>query len=96
MRKPVIYAAIALFAASTGIALGEDADTPFHRTPRTGAMAQDQIKRQIEVLGYDLGSFELDDGVFKARIVDRESGLPVKAKFDTVTGELLRAAPGSR
>ena len=33
--------------------------------------------------------------VFKARIVDRESGLPVKAKFDPGTGELLRAAPGA-
>ncbi|MBR1325990.1 PepSY domain-containing protein [Bradyrhizobium ottawaense] len=59
-------------------------------------MAADQLKRQIDALGYDLGRFELDDGVFKTRIFDRQSGLPVKAKFDTVTGELLRAAPGSR
>lgn len=96
MRKPVIDAAIALFAASTGSALAEDADTSFHRASRTGAMATDQLKRQIDALGYDLGSFEPDDGAFNTRIVDRQSGLPVKAQFDKVTGELLRAALGSR
>ena len=53
-------------------------------------------KPVIDALGYDLGSFEPDDGAFNTRIVDRQSGLPVKAQFDKVTGELLRAALGSR
>jgi hypothetical protein len=54
----------------------------------------DNLKQKIEAIGYDLRTLEVDDGVFKARIVDRRSGLPVRAKFDTITGELLRAAPG--
>ncbi|MET4493690.1 hypothetical protein ABIA94_009298 [Bradyrhizobium sp. LA7.1] len=42
-------------------------------------MAVDGIKQKIEAIGYDLTNIELDDGVFKVRIVDRQSGLPVKA-----------------
>ena len=53
-------------------------------------MPVDEFKKKIDALGYDLRSFEIDDGGFKTRIVDRQSRLPVKAKFDTVSGELLR------
>jgi hypothetical protein len=94
MRKPIIFAAIALFAVSTGAALAEHADPSLHRTSPSRAMPGEEFKKKIDLLGYDLRSFEVDDGVFKTRIVDRESGLPVKAQFDTVSGELLGAAPG--
>lgn len=56
------------------------------------AMPVDELKQKINVLGYDIRTVEVDDGVFNARIVDRESGGPVKAKFDPAGGELLRAA----
>jgi hypothetical protein len=95
MRKPLIFAAITLFAVSTGTAMAEHADHSLHRTSPNRAMLADEFKNRIDSLGYDLRSVEVDDGAFKTRIVDRESGLPVKAKFDSFTGELLRAAPGS-
>ena len=95
MRKPLIFAAIALFAASTGAALAEGANSSLHQTSQSRAMPVDVLKQKIDALGYDLRSVEVDDGVFKTRIVDRQSRLPVKARFDTVSGELLRAAPGS-
>ncbi|WP_445217108.1 PepSY domain-containing protein [Bradyrhizobium sp. Pa8] len=95
MRKPIILAAIALFAASSGAALADHADTSLHRTSRNREILLGRLKQKIDTLGYDIRSVELDDGVFKARIVDRQSGLPVRAKFDAVSSELLRAAPGS-
>lgn len=95
MRKPIMFAAIALFAATTGAALAAYADRGLHRTSAGAAMPVDELKQKIDVLGYDVRTVEVDDGVFNARIVDRESGLPVKAKFDPATGELLRAAPGA-
>lgn len=93
MRKPIILAAITLFTASTGAALAEHADRILHRTSPSASMPGDEFRQKIDVLGYDIRAVEVDDGAFKARIVDRESGLPVKAKFDAATGELLRAAP---
>ncbi len=93
MRKPIILAAITLFAASTGTALAEHTDRSHHRTSPSSPV--NELKQKINVLGYDIRTVEVDDGVFKDRIVDRESGLPVNAKFDPATGELLRAAPGS-
>jgi hypothetical protein len=54
-------------------------------------MPVDEFKKKIDLLGYNLRSLEVDDGVFRTRIVDRQSGLLVKAKFDTVSGGL----PGS-
>lgn len=75
MRKPIILAAITLFAASTGAALAVHADRPLHRTSPSGSMPVDELKQKINLLGYDIRSVEVDDGVFKARIVDRESGL---------------------
>jgi hypothetical protein len=96
MRKPLIVAAVTLLAASTGAALAEHADRSLHRSSPTATMPVSALKQKINLLGYDIRSVEVDDGVFKARIVDRETGSPVKAKFDSATGELLRAAPGSK
>lgn len=95
MRKPIIFAAIALFAVSSGTAMAEYVDPSFHRTSPNAAMPAEEFKNKIDALGYELRSVEVDDRVLKTRIVDRQSGLSVKARFDPVTGELLRAAPGA-
>ncbi|WP_440639396.1 PepSY domain-containing protein [Bradyrhizobium sp. PUT101] len=96
MRRPIIaFAAISLLAASTATAQAEHADRSLHQTSPSLAMPVDEFKKKIDFLGYDIRTVEVDDGVVKARIVDRESGVPVKAKFDPATGELLRAAPGA-
>jgi hypothetical protein len=49
------------------------------------------MKQKIEALGYDIRRLKVDDGVFNAKIVDRQSGGIVKANFDHATGELVRA-----
>lgn len=58
----------------------------------TQVIAADAMKRRIDQLGYDVLRLEREHGAFEARIVDRASGGIVKAHFDTVTGELLRAS----
>jgi hypothetical protein len=50
------------------------------------------MKSRIDQLGYDVLRLEHDNGAYEARIVDRTSGGIVKAHFDLVTGELLRAS----
>jgi hypothetical protein len=72
--------------------LAEHADRSLHRSSPIAAIPVNELKQKIEVLGYDIRTLEVDDGVFKSRITDRESGLPVRAQFDPATGELLRAA----
>lgn len=49
------------------------------------------MRQKIEALGYNVHRLKVDDGVFKARIVERQSGGVVKATFDLGTGELVRA-----
>lgn len=95
MRKQILFAAIALFATMTEPPLAEHADRSLHRSSPIASIPVDELKQKIDVLGYDIRTLELDDGVLKSRIIDRESGLPVKAKFDPAMGELPRAAPGS-
>jgi hypothetical protein len=48
----------------------------------------------IDALGYDPRIFEVDDGVFKTRIIDRQSGAG-EGSVRYRCGELLRAATGS-
>jgi hypothetical protein len=61
-QKPIILAAIALFAVSTGAALAEHSDRSLHGLSRSREMPVDEFKKKIDALGYDLRSFEIDDG----------------------------------
>lgn len=94
MRKLATFAAIALFAASTGAALADDDHSSVREKSQSRATAVDTLKQRIDALGYDVHSVEREDGVFVTRIVDRESKGMVKASFDAGSSELLRAAPG--
>jgi hypothetical protein len=50
-----------------------------------------QMKAIIAKLGYDVDHLKKDDGVYRTRIIDRDSGGKVVAHFDGKTGELVRA-----
>jgi hypothetical protein len=51
----------------------------------------EDMQKKIEALGYDLLRVRVDDGVFKAQIVERQNGGAVTARFDVASGELIRA-----
>lgn len=52
MRNSIIFAAIALFAVSSGAALAEHADLSLNRTSQSRVMPVDEFKKKINNLGY--------------------------------------------
>jgi len=95
MHKIAALTAIALFVGATAPALA-DSDHPACARAGTGpAISIDAMKKMIDDLGYTVRRLKIDDGCFKAFIVERASGGAVKAKFSLTTGELIVARPAS-
>lgn len=55
------------------------------------AVPVEQMKADMQRLGYDVRRVEKEDGVYEVQLLDRASGGEVKTHFDAKTGELLRA-----
>lgn len=87
MRTILALAAlVAVTAAGAAYATDRTADKVQDRV-----ISAEQMKARIDSLGYDVDRIEKDDGAYKARLTDRDSGGKVKARFDPKTGELKRA-----
>lgn len=86
MRNIIITASVALLIATAGIALAKNSNAT---SPQ--AVSIESMRQKIEALGYNVTGLKVDDGVFKARIVERQSGGVVRATFALATGELIRA-----
>jgi hypothetical protein len=91
MRTIATLTAAAVLAGTLGVALAQEGNPLGRHQPRPQALSTDTMRQKIDLLGYDVRSLKVDDGVFKARIVERQSGGLVKARFDLATGELVRA-----
>ena len=89
MRRIMTMAVIATLGGTIGAALAEDGTAA--REIYSQAISLDAMKQKIDALGYDGRRLKMDDGVFKAQIIDRQSGGGVKVIFDLATGELVRA-----
>jgi hypothetical protein len=89
MRRILTMAVIATLGGTLGAALADEGGSAGE--VRGQAISLDAMKQRIDVLGYDVRRLKVDDRVFKAQIIDRESGGGVKAIFDRTTGELVRA-----
>ncbi len=83
--------AIVLLVGATGLAQAQGDNPSGNHESQRQAISSNAMKQKIEARGYDIQRLELDDGVFKARIIDRESGGAVKVTFDPIKGELVRA-----
>ena len=88
-----IILALAAVAAVTvaGAAYATDRATDKSNKMQDRAISAEQIKAKIDSLGYDVERIEKDDGAYKARLTDRDSGGKVKARFDSKTGALTGA-----
>jgi hypothetical protein len=62
-----------------------------HKNATELAIPADQVKANIDRLGYDLDRMKEHDGMYKVRLIDRASGGKVNAAFDGTTGELMHA-----
>ena len=91
MKTTAFFAILGLAAGAATMAVAQDQDLRAGATA-TPAITADGMKSRIDQLGYDVLWLESEHGAFEARIVDRISGGIVKARFDTVTAELLRAS----
>jgi hypothetical protein len=94
MLKIAASATIGALIGATAIALAQGVNPPGKQEPQQQTISIDSMKQKIDALGYDVRRLKVDDGAFKAEIVDRQSGGLVKASFDLATGELVRARLG--
>ena len=91
MKTIAFFVILGTVSGAATLATAHDRDVGAGATAMQ-VLATDSMKSRIDQLGYDVLRLERDHGAFEARIVDRESGGIVKARFDTVTGDLLRAS----
>jgi hypothetical protein len=78
--------------AVLGLAAASSADDREHRSGRdeSRAVAAKGVTKTLEDLGYRVSKIEFEDGCLELRAVN-ESGFPIKAVYDTKSGELIRA-----
>ena len=93
MRKILTLATIAFLGGTIAPALADNAEYSCAQAATAMSISADMMKSRIDDLGYDVRRLKMDDGCFKARIVERTSGGALTATFST-TGELVRAKPG--
>jgi hypothetical protein len=91
MRKIMIVAAAAAIASLTGAAIANEELRASRDVPQEQRISPDEMKANLDKLGYDVRRLEQDDGRFQAHLIERQSGGAVKATFKARTGELIRA-----
>jgi hypothetical protein len=87
MRTILALAAVAV-VGFTGAAYATD---QARDKTQDRVITADQMKATIDQLGYDVDRMKMDDGAYKARLIDRDSGGTVNAAFNAKTGALMRA-----
>jgi hypothetical protein len=92
MRKILILATLATLASATIPAAADNVG----RRGQADLISADEMKARIDKLGYDVRRIKSDNGYFKTIIVERNSGGAVRAIFNAVTGEFVRASLASR
>lgn len=95
MRTIAAFTTIAVLAGTIGIGLAQGVNSHSRHESQQNTISIAAMKQKIDALGYDVRRLKTDDGVFRTRIVDRQTGGVVKATFDRTSGELVRARLGS-
>jgi hypothetical protein len=93
MRKILTLATVTLLCGAATSALADGTGHGCVQAPVATSISADTMKSRIDDLGYDVRRLKMDDGCFKAHIIERLSGGAVTATFST-TGDLVRAKPG--
>jgi hypothetical protein len=91
MRKISTWMAVMAAMAIAGPALASDKVRDCPRTHGQGALSIEAMRQKLEGLGYEVRALEIEEGCFKARLIDRQSRGAVKALFRADDGELVRA-----
>lgn len=92
MRK-VLMAATAIFALGAAGVAGA-AESSNGRPAGSGLVSSDSIRKDLEDMGYRVVRIRPDDGTYKVRATDTETGTPLKLRYDVATGNLIQAKPG--
>jgi hypothetical protein len=83
-------AAVAI-AGLTGAAVADEEARAKRNVPQAQRISVDEMKARLDKLGYDIRRLEQDHNRYEIYAIDRGSGGAIEAKFDAVTGELIRA-----
>jgi hypothetical protein len=90
MRTILALAAVAAIGAA-GAAYATDRTTDKTNKLQDRAISAEQMKAKVDSLGYDVDRMKKDNGAYKARLTDRDSGGKVNVRFDGKTGALTGA-----
>jgi hypothetical protein len=91
MRTKLVLAAFVVIGAAGAAYATDQARDEARKNPIAHAVPADQMKANIDRLGYDVDYMKKHDGVYNVRLTDRASGGKVSAAFDANTGELMQA-----
>jgi hypothetical protein len=91
MRKFLMAGTAALALGGTGMAIAAESSNVL-RTG-SGLVTSDSIRKDLEGMGYRVVRVGTEDGTYKVRATDTETGMPLKLTYDVATGELLKAKP---
>lgn len=91
MRTKLVLAAFVVIGAAGAAYATDQARDEARKNQIVHAVPADQMKANIDRLGYDIDYMKKDDGAYKMRLTDRASGGKVSAAFNANTGELMQA-----
>jgi hypothetical protein len=91
MRTKVVLAALVVISLAGAAYATDQARDEARKNQIVHAVPADQMKANIDRLGYDVDYMKKNDGAYNVQLTDRASGGKVSAAFDANTGELMQA-----
>ena len=91
MRKFLIAGTAALALGAAGAALAAESSGE----PPAGSVgvSSESIRKDLESMGYRVVRIAVRHHTYRTRVIDTETGTPLKLTYDAATGALLEARP---
>lgn len=89
MRKFLVGTVAALALGATGASLASESQSAPPKVPE--GVSSSTIRTSLESMGYRVDRIEAEHDCWEVRAVAKDNGIAIKAKYDRVTGELVRA-----
>lgn len=87
MQKFLMGAVAIVALSAAGASVAGEAQ---HVVSKADRVSGEAIRASLESMGYRVDRLEAEHDCWEVRAVN-DSGLPIKAKYDRATGELIRA-----
>ena len=89
MRKFLIVGVAAFALGGVGIAIAAESSADLRAG--SGLVTSDSIRKDLEGMSYRVVRIGSEDGTYKVRAIDTETGMPLKLTYDVATSRLIKA-----